>query len=64
MKAKVGWVVSWSLYWIGDLISRVMRVPCLWSLYWAYNWFMVKSNDIQDWAGIDNGPWDTMEEKQ
>lgn len=47
---------SWSLYLVGDLISKPMSTwECCASLYPAYNKLMCVSSDIQDWGGA--GPW-------
>lgn len=64
MKGKVAWVVSWSLYWMGDLVSRIMHITDFWFLYGPYNWFMVKSDNVQTWGQIDNGPWEAIKGKQ
>ena len=57
-----GWLVSWTLFLIGDVASKVTcamsdRVPeCLaYPLYRLYQWSMCRSSDVQDWGGA--GPW-------
>jgi len=58
MRAIVAWPVSWTLFWIGHFVSVVNRQEFMGevSLYPVYNWLMIKSGDVQDWAGL-NGPW-------
>ncbi len=56
IKKFIGYVVSWLLYGLGDLVSKPMHYIDLWWLYPVYNRLMIWSYDIQDWAGA-NGPW-------
>lgn len=61
MKKIIGFPITWILYYIGDMISYPMN----WfdsggHLYPAYNWCMLKSSALQDWAGL-NSLW-TKEE--
>lgn len=57
MRKVVGYVVSWILFWLGDIVSRPMNwVECMWWLYPAYNKLMLWSSSVQDWSGA-NGPW-------
>ncbi|WP_155635562.1 hypothetical protein [Burkholderia territorii] len=56
MKAAIGFIASWSFFWLGDWVSR----PMLWwdwagHLYTPYNWLMLKSVAWQNWGG--KGPW-------
>lgn len=46
MKKYVGWAVAGGLWLAGDLFSRI-------GLYAPYNWCMLHSADVNDWAGID-----------
>ena len=56
MKNIVGYIISWSLYWLGDLISRPMQWFDWDWLYPVYNQLMLTSSNIQNWAG-NKGPW-------
>ena len=56
MRKLAGYVVSWTLYWIGDLISRLMNFDSMWWLYPVYNRLMQWSLRVQDWAG-NQTPW-------
>ena len=58
VKKTIGYIVSWTLFWLGDLISRPMnRFDCFAWLYPAYNKLMSCSIRVQDWAGLDE-PWE------
>lgn len=55
MRPKI--LFSWACFWIGHAISRTIEpVFGRWfSSYRAYNWFMIRSVDLQ---GDDpRGPW-------
>ena len=57
MRKIIGYTLTWILYGLGDLISRPMnRFDCMSWLYPAYNWLMLRSYDVQHWAG-NNSPW-------
>ena len=57
MRKILGYILSWILYGLGDLISKPMsRWDCMAWLYTPYNWLMLKSYAIQNWAG-NSGPW-------
>ena len=56
MKKLVGYTVSWTLYWLGDAVSRVMNIDSMWWLYSVYNRLMTWSLQVQDWAG-NTTPW-------
>jgi hypothetical protein len=56
MRKNIGYAISWALYWVGDLVSRVMHVDFMWWLYPVYNRSMLWSSQVQDWAGNDT-PW-------
>lgn len=64
MKRLVGWMVAWSLFWTGDLVSRVMDYwP--WEKfhpYYIYNRLMIASSRVQVWGRVD-GPWKDQEIK-
>lgn len=57
MKQSIAWVLSWSLFWLGDLVSH----PMCWTnwlswIYPIYNTLMCWSSTVQDWGG-GHGPW-------
>lgn len=52
------WLISWTLYWLGDLVSKPMS-RWDWHLYPLYNWLMQKANDVQ---GHGPGPWGPPED--
>lgn len=57
MKTCIGFIGSWSLFWIGHVVSRVCMTR-LWYVpgsYRIYNRLMLSSVDCQDWGG--KGPW-------
>lgn len=56
MKKIIGYIVSWSCFWIGDSISRMMDYFDWGWFYPAYNRLMHWSIDIQEWSEC-NGPW-------
>lgn len=52
MKKIIGYLSSWSLFWIGHVISYLV------SLFANIEGFcMTRSANIQDWSKC-NGPWD------
>lgn len=56
MRKAIGWLVSWTLYWLGDIVSRPMNFDCMFWLYPVYNRLMLWSSQVQDWAG-NKAPW-------
>lgn len=56
MKKIIGVVPAWGLYYIGDFTCKIMIKLEFNFLFKMYNWCMVKSGDIQDWAELE-GPW-------
>jgi hypothetical protein len=54
-KIPSGYVMSYFYYYIGHIISKPMLVFDWAFLYKSYNYFMLKSADIQDKTG--KGPW-------
>ena len=57
MKKIIGYILSWILYWLGDLVSKPMNwFEWAWWLYPVYNRLMRWSYNIQKWVGND-GPW-------
>lgn len=58
MRKSIGCVVSWTLYWLGDAVSRPMNwFEWAWWLYPVYNKLMLWSSSVQDWNG-GCGPWE------
>lgn len=62
MKKLIGYIGSWTLYWLGDFTSRPMHSFDWAWLYPTYNNLMLWSSDIQEWAGNET-PW-REEEKE
>jgi hypothetical protein len=57
MKKLIGYILSWVLYCLGDLVSRPMNwFEWAWWLYPVYNRLMICSYDVQEWGG-NFGPW-------
>ena len=57
MRKILAYILSWILFGLGDLISRLMnRFDCMAWLYPTYNNLMLWSYNIQEWAG-NSGPW-------
>jgi len=62
MKKILAFIPTWVLYYTGDFISRYLFMGYfMWSFY-LYNWCMIKSMEIQDWAGLKE-PWQYSEEE-
>jgi len=58
MSKMAGYVLSWSLYWIGDFVSKFFcrfDFIAYW-LYPIYSFCMRHSDSIQEQTGCD-GPW-------
>ena len=51
MKKIMGYILSWTLYWLGDFISKPMHYFDWACLYPVYNRLMIWSADAQDWSG-------------
>lgn len=49
------WLVSWTLYALGDAVWRVQEIAPNLDLYPAYNRLMTWSSDVQGEG--DRGPW-------
>jgi hypothetical protein len=56
MRKLIGYILSWTFYWLGDLVSKPMHYLNWWWLYPVYNRLMIWSYDVQEWAG-NLGPW-------
>jgi len=56
MRKLIGYILSWTLYWLGDFISKPMHYFDWGCLYPVYNRLMIWSADAQDWSEC-NGPW-------
>jgi hypothetical protein len=60
IRKAIGWLLSWSLYWLGDLCSKPMgKWNCCAFLFPLYNNLMKLSIDWQEWGGA--GPWSKPE---
>lgn len=62
MRKVVSFIASHVLYWVGDFFSLIMngfgfaKVYGWWPtylLYRPYNWCMITSCEIEEWAGTD-----------
>jgi hypothetical protein len=54
------WLAAWTLYWMGDAVSRVMHLAePLGRLYPVYSRLMCWSDAVQ---GDGAGPWQDVEE--
>lgn len=57
IKKLIAYLLSWSLYWLGDGVSRIMHLANIFGiLYPIYNTLMIWSGNVQDWAGNET-PW-------
>lgn len=56
IKKWVGFVISWVLYAMGDLVSSAMQHDRFEWLYPLYNKLMCGSVVVQSWSNC-NGPW-------
>jgi len=56
LKKVFAYLLSWSFFWMGDLVCKIMEFTDQWWLYPVYNKLMGKSSTIQDWAGNET-PW-------
>lgn len=62
MKKTFGWLVAWTLFWMGDLVSKPMYyIEWMAWLYPLYNTLMSWSSSVQEWSGNDS-PWGTPTE--
>lgn len=63
MKKLLAFCISYTLYYLGDLVSKPMNkydgVGVDW-LYPVYNYLMLWSYHIQRW-GANSGPWQDSE---
>lgn len=59
VKKVLAFPVVWLFYIIGDLTCKLSYKLELDFLYDIYNWFMIKSCDVQDWAKLKQ-PWKTI----
>jgi hypothetical protein len=57
MRKALAYIVSWTLYWVGDAVSKPLnRWDCMGWLYPVYSRLMQWSLRVQDWAG-NQTPW-------
>lgn len=70
MKKLIAYIVSWVLYYLGDLTSYFQeKRDWLW-IYKLYQWCMIRSLKAQEWGNIHpenqgrlKGPWKEPETK-
>ena len=60
MRKILGYTLTWILYGLGDLVSKPMNWFDWGWLYPTYNWLMLRSYDVQQWAG-NNIPWEKVD---
>lgn len=60
MKKGLAYIISHVLYYLGDWICTIMIKVDWYILFRMYNWFMIASVDVQDWAG-NKTPWSKVE---
>lgn len=62
MKKLIGYIGSYTCLWLGKLLCKMMNtIPFL---FIFYNFFMIYSVHIQDWANLPDGkPWKRVENK-
>lgn len=57
IKKIFGYLVSWTFFWMGDVVAKVMHLLDIFGhLYPIYNKLMNWSINVQDWAG-NKSPW-------
>ena len=59
----IAYLASWTLFWIGDITSKIFEHTYLEFLFEFYCWCMRQSVNIQDRYNIEKGPWIPMEEE-
>lgn len=52
LKVVIAYLVSPTLFWIGDKVSIIMNLKYMSFLYVVYNGLMIASSDIEEWAGV------------
>ena len=57
MKKFTAYILSWLLFWLGELISYPMNYFDWYWIYPVYNKLMLTSGNIQNWAG-NITPWE------
>lgn len=62
MKVIIARVLSPILYWVGHFFSKLFEScdSLGWLFYPIYNWCMITSSNIEDWAGV-NIMWNPVE---
>ena len=56
IKKGIAYIISWILFWLGDLVSYPMYLQGMHWLYPIYNRLMNYSCIVQEWAG-NKTPW-------
>lgn len=57
------WCLSWVLYYVGHVVSKVIFHPLFGWAYYVYNWLMCQSVDFQDKQNY-GGPWQEKQTKK
>ena len=57
MKKVIAYIVSWALFWLGDIVSKPMQWFEWEWVYPVYSKIMFASLAVQEWANND-GPWE------
>ena len=52
LRKLIAWPLAWALYGIGHAVSKCISKRTGF-LYPVYNWAMVLSANVSDWAGLD-----------
>ncbi len=63
MKKTIAYLPMWLLYYTGDLISRTFVWEYSVRVYIIYQFCMLWSLQLQDWAGFEK-PWKYPEENE
>jgi hypothetical protein len=61
IKKLIAYLVSWTLFWMGDLVSRLIDNEDTFNLYSMSNKLMNASLSVQDWAE-NKTPWTPNED--
>lgn len=64
----LAWLYAWSLFWLGDLASKIMELNDdseMWVGFWfpIYQDLMLASSLVQDKYKLD-GPWESVSDDQ
>lgn len=53
MRTWFWWLLSLTFYYLGHIVSLMLRVNALAFMYPVYHWFMMRSLEISDAHGLD-----------